>query len=384
MRLGIDPAALPYPVAAVAGSNGKGSVTAFAASILQAAQGRAARFTSPHLRRVNERFHVDGRDVEDGMLRRHWNRVAEAMNAWQAEHPHDRFGGFEFLFLVALSLFDELRPTAAVFECGVGGRYDPTRLLKSPVAALTSVDLEHTKLLGSTRQEIAFDKLDVAPAGARVCLGASTADLLPQIETYCALRDLAPTLATASAVDPPLMGAHQAENAAVAIALAEALHGAPLAAEAVAAGLAATRWPGRLETIAERPLTVIDVGHTPDAVRRAREGFEALADPDVLILGVSEDKPAEDIIPHLAAGFSRIICTRAYHKGRAPEDVAAAARAAAPQAEITTAPDVLAAWRVVDALRPTPRSVYVAGGLFLAIEAAEARAGRDPAALSFF
>ncbi|MGE0829408.1 MAG: bifunctional folylpolyglutamate synthase/dihydrofolate synthase, partial [Hyphomonadaceae bacterium] len=165
-RAGIDLATLSAGACVITGSNGKGSTAAMLASALSSAGKRTGLFTSPHLFEINERFRIDGADISDAALDRHWARLEEAADAWLAAHPGEALGGFEFLFLLAASWFSEAQCDGAIWEAGIGGRYDVTRLIHAPCAALVSLDLEHTSLLGDTLEEIAKDKIDVvAPGG---------------------------------------------------------------------------------------------------------------------------------------------------------------------------------------------------------------------------
>lgn len=364
----------------VTGSNGKGSVAAMTVSMLAAPGARVGRFTSPHLFSIRERFALNGADISLGALNLHWARVLQACRRYEAGQPEDKIGGFEFLFLVAADWFAAERCDYTVWEAGIGGRYDPTRLVRPRRTALVSLDLEHTALLGSTLEEIAFDKLDAAPQGARVFIGETA--LSGRIRSYCALRGVEPVFVTNNSHHAaPLAGPHQRGNTAIAIALAQDM--APLSSEAITAGLAATSWPGRLETINATPPIVIDVGHTPEAIRLARAGFEAMHAPAVLVCGASIDKPSDAIVRQLAPGFRAIICAAARHKGRPADEIAALARAANSSAEIISAPDMASAHAAAMKLAGRD-AIYVAGGLFLAAEFKAVHQGRDPATLHFF
>jgi dihydrofolate synthase/folylpolyglutamate synthase len=156
---------------------------------------------------------------------------------------------------------------------------------------------------------------------------------------------------------------------------------APVAIEAaIRTGLSNTSWPGRLEVITRDPLTVIDVGHTPDGVRQALVSLKAAhgADGWLLVLGISFDKKADEIARVLAPSFDTIICTSAHHKGAEAETVAAAARRANAQAAVHVAASIEDAFHLSQGLAATQqRKIYAAGGLFLAIEYATlARGGR--------
>ncbi len=387
----------------ITGSNGKGSVAAMTAAMLAACEGPVGRFTSPHLFSIRERFSIDGEDIDPEALDGHWRRVYAAARAYEARRTDDHVGGFEFLFLVAASWFAEQRCAFTVWEAGIGGRYDPVRLIKARRGALVSLDLEHTRLLGDTLDLIAFDKLDAFPDGAEVWAGPMPAHYEERIGAYARVRDLALHVVAPAhgegALDvdvgdahlrlpPPLAGPHQRANTQIAAHLACALLGAGSAARfggALAEGLARTRWPGRLERIEQKPPIVVDVGHTPDAVRQSRAGFLDQFAPCVLVCGVSADKEANAIIEALAPAFKVIVCAAARHKGRPAAELAPLARAANPEAEIVVAADMADA-RVTALHRAAERNgaIYVAGGLFAAIEFKALHLGMDPRTLHFF
>jgi dihydrofolate synthase / folylpolyglutamate synthase len=156
---------------------------------------------------------------------------------------------------------------------------------------------------------------------------------------------------------------------------------------AVRAGLGSARWPGRLEVIKQDPLTVVDVGHTPDAIRQSLASLKAIhgALGWILVVGVSLDKKAGEIAGALASSFDTIICTAAHHKGADAEAIAAAVRKANPQADVriaATIEDAVALSQELAASRN--RKIYVAGGLFLAIEYAVVARGGRAQELDFF
>jgi dihydrofolate synthase/folylpolyglutamate synthase len=379
-RLGVDLKALGRRSVVIVGSNGKGSTAAMCAALLQQADVNVGLFTSPHLFALNERFRVGDEDISDEELKHHWDRVVEAI---EASGLADKIGGFEFLFLMAADWFAARDCERMVWEAGLGGRLDPVRLLRGPLVALTSLDLEHTALLGDTLEAIAREKIAAAPSGAHLFASHTIPpEVRRAIAAYCDERSV-----RVKYVEPltgaPLPGIHQRINAALALELAREM--TPLGEEQIAAGFAATRWPGRLEKLSGEPLVVIDVGHTPEAITAALSGFADMrgARRAVLICGVSQDKDAASIITRLAPAFDVIICAAAQHKGARPALIAAHAQAANPSAEIAIAESVAEARRLALA-KAQGGAVYVAGGLFLAAEYKAVQLGRDPAALPFF
>lgn len=364
----------------IVGSNGKGSTAAMTAALLQQTGLPVGLFTSPHMLAINERFRVDGADISEPELEFHWTRVAAAVEAVGAQRT---LGGFEFLFLIAADWFVARACEHTIWEAGIGGRLDPVRLIEARHVALTSLDLEHTELLGDTLEAIAADKIDAAASGATLFFGRACAAQRAVIEARCAHRAVIPvyTPDSADAFASPLPGDHQAANATLALALACA--SANLAEMQVCVGFDATRWPGRLEMLRDDPLLVIDVCHTPGAANAAASGFKVMCEgrSGTLVCGASEKKSVEAIVSALAPGFLRVICVSAHHNGAPAARVAAYATAANPDAEILVAEDVADAHRLaLFARSPT----LVAGGLFLAAEFKAVHLGRDPRSLDFF
>lgn len=377
--LGLDLAGFGARAAAVVGSNGKGSTAAMAAALLAQSGGPVGLFTSPHLFDLNERFRIDGADIGEQELALHWRRVAGAV---EAAGEAANLGGFEFLFLIAADWFAARGCAFTVWEAGIGGRLDPVRAIEAARLALTSLDLEHTALLGPTLADIARDKLDAAPSGARVFASAFDRTLDDAIRAHCVMRGLRlEVVAAESGLACPLAGDHQRHNLALALRLAQDM--TALQRDRLQAGLDAVRWPGRLERLSETPLVVIDVGHTLQAVRCVRAAFETMRQEReaALICGVSRDKDAAGIVASLAPGFAHIVCVAPRHKGAPATDVAALAAHANPGAQISAAQDMAEARRIALA---RAGAVLVAGGLFLAAEFRAVHFGRDPESLAFF
>ena len=416
--LGIDRARLQRISVVVTGSNGKGSTAAMCVQIGRAYGLRTGLFTSPHLLRFNERMQVDGAEIDDDALARLKQRV-EAAIATVSNSMDEKFGAFEALFALACLHFQESGCDFAVFEAGIGGRYDPVRLIAARETCVTSVDYEHVELLGNSLELIVSDKSDACAAGGTIVYGENCRGLRPHLVEYNRGRGCTPLFirddiridneVTAASgqhfdfqfgyhdfrrLEVNLPGAFQFNNAAIAVTLfllwlqREQSRKAPDRIEAaIRAGLRDTRWPGRLEVIKQDPLTVIDVGHTPDSIRQSLASLTALhgADDWILVTGASRDKKAEEIIGALAPSFDTIICTAAHYKGADAQRIAAAAARANPAADIRIAATIEDAVRISQELaRERRRGIYVAGGLFLAIEYATAARGGRADDLKFF
>src|ERR1700686_1979598 len=188
--LAIDRVGLQRMSVVVTGSNGKGSTAAFSASIARAYGLRTGLFTSPHLFRFNERFQVDGAPIGDGDLERLVARIESAI----AEVPRRRreqFSPLEAMFALACLYFQESECEFAVFEAGIGGRYDPVRLAGALASCVTSVDYEHVELLGDSLELIASDKSDACASGGTIIYGENCRSLRPHIVEYNRNRDVA-------------------------------------------------------------------------------------------------------------------------------------------------------------------------------------------------
>jgi dihydrofolate synthase / folylpolyglutamate synthase len=414
----VDRARLSRISVVVTGSNGKGSTAAFCASIAQACGLRTGLFTSPHLYRFNERFQVDGVPIGDDDLARLVARIGSAIIAI-AQRSNQRFGAFEAMFALACLHFQERQCDFMVFEAGIGGRYDPARLVGALATCVTSVDYEHVELLGNSLELIASDKSDACASEGTIVYGENCRSLRPHLTEYNRTRGIASLFvrdeiriggeavsATGQRFDfrfadhdfrsleMRLLGAFQFNNAAIAVTLfllwlrrVRPQEAAAAIEAAVRSGLGAARWPGRLEVIRRDPLTVIDVGHTPDGIAQSLASLQAIhgAEGWLLVVGASGDKKADEIVGALAPSFDTIICTAAHHKGADAETIAAAVRKANPNATVHVAATIEDAVDLSGTLAATMnRKTYVAGGLFLAIEYATIARGGRARDLDFF
>jgi dihydrofolate synthase/folylpolyglutamate synthase len=416
--LGIDRARLQRISVVVTGSNGKGSTAAMCAQIGRTSGLRTGLFTSPHLFRFNERIQVDGVEIGDDTVLRLKLQVDAAI-AEVSKRIGQQFGAFEALFALACLHFQQSGCDFAVFEAGIGGRYDPARLVGAHATCVTSVDYEHVELLGNTLELIASDKSDACATGGTIVYGENCRSLRPHLVEYNRWRGCTPLFVrdeiaidneapSASGqhfdfqfgyhdfrrIELGLPGAFQFNNAAIAATLfllwlqREQPRRAPERIEmAIRSGLRDARWPGRLEVIQQAPLTVIDVGHTPDGIRQSLASLTAIhgADDWILVTGASRDKKADEIVGALAPSFDAIICTAAHHKGADAQAIATAAARANPRADIRLAATIDDAVRVSQEWAKAKRQkIYVAGGLFLAIEYATVARGDRAEDLKFF
>jgi dihydrofolate synthase/folylpolyglutamate synthase len=323
----------------IAGSNGKGSTAAMVASAARAAGLHTGLYTSPHLCRFAERIQLDGAPLDDDAFDRALGAVLERCR------PDLTF--FESLTAAAFFAFREARVDVAVLEVGLGGRLDATNVIARPIAAaITTISLEHTAILGETLEAIAREKAGIWKRGAPAVLGP-----LPD-EAERAAREVAAEVgasevvrAAPSALPLGLAGAHQAENAGVAVELLR--HVAARFpdrdwAGAVPHGLREARWAGRMETIAVGPVTVLlDAAHNPDGMERLARSLDTDPARTTLVFGALADKRWPEMLARIAPFARRRIYTEP--KGRAPAPLAAMAEiapgaaVAAPRAAVRAA-----------------------------------------------
>lgn len=319
----------------VAGTNGKGSICAYLASILSAAGHRTGMFTSPYIERFEERIRVDGVMISPDELRDVTLAVrehAEAMAEETGDHPTE----FELMTAVALEHFVRCGCDIVVLEVGLGGRLDSTNVIDAPEACVIArIGLDHTALLGNTLAAIAGEKAGIVKEGSAVVSWPQEPEAMTVIEHAaaehgCELR--VPDFAQleegavkwedgASPFRPfsyrewadlrtGILGSYQPQNATVALEAVDVLRGRGwrISDEAVRAGVAQTRWPGRFEIVEggsspDRFAIVVDGGHNPQGARALADSLAEVfpGRKPVFVIGVLEDKDyprmLEDVLP---------------------------------------------------------------------------------------
>ncbi len=383
-----------YPTVHIAGTNGKGSVAAGLASVLRSSGYRVGLYTSPHLVRFNERIQINGRPIGDGEILALYRRVRRTLRALDREPTF-----FEFTTAMAFDAFARGGVDWAVIETGMGGRMDATNVIDPCLAVITNVSLEHREYLGRTLTHIAFEKAGIVkrrrpvvtgirqPSALRVLVEIADRRAAPlyragrdfgvritgeDVFAYRGIRLRLNDLRTA------LAGEHQRANAALVLAACELLmpRAPGISERSMREGLAATRWPGRLEVVRERPLVLLDGAHNLDASRAlARHVKERYAGrPVTLVVGILDDKPYRAMLRRLAPLAARVIATQAATPRALPaERIAAAASRFSPRVEMR--PTVTQA--LEQALRTAPEQgvVLVAGSLYVVGEAKAALEG---------
>ena len=317
----MDP--LQLPCVHVAGTNGKGSVSAMIESALREAGLRTALYTSPHLIRFGERIRVGGEPIPDGDLLRLLDEAESADQIQSAESGGRQGTFFELTTAVAFKWFLEQQVQLAVLETGMGGRLDSTNVVAPLLSVITDIGMEHASYLGDSLDKVAAEKAGIIKPGRPVVVGPQRPAVMRVIEER-ARETMSPLIRADERVGVrrlsqdfdgqvlsvetadgawapfrlPLLGDFQLGNAALAIAaldwMREAL-GLPMDPEALRRGLEKTRWPGRCQVVRRDPLFLVDVAHNPDAAQALATFLKKFRGdrPVALICGMLSDKDAE-------------------------------------------------------------------------------------------
>ncbi|MDD7266723.1 MAG: Mur ligase family protein [Lachnospiraceae bacterium] len=310
----------------VTGTNGKGSICAFLASVYRAAGYRVGVFSSPHLVEVRERFRINGEmmaeaDFEDLVARLRIRCEAIEQTA------QTRFGFFEFLLAVAMTWFHEQAVDIILLEVGIGGRFDATNYIRRPAAAVIgTISLDHENILGTTVAEVAGQKAGIVKAGAPVIYLSTSAEA-DEIIRAEAKRLSAPGHCVLPPTEAdirldghslrcrvgrrelrlPTIARYQAANAAVALRTISVLQERlPVDEEQLINGIAAFSWPGRMEEVHDG--IYVDGSHNPEGVRALIDSVRYLNGKKILLFGVVNDKKYDTMIQELTVGdlFSEI------------------------------------------------------------------------------
>jgi dihydrofolate synthase/folylpolyglutamate synthase len=373
----------------VAGTNGKGSVTAMTDTALRAAGCRAARYTSPHLVHIEERFTIDGTDVSTATLREVAGDVGALVEGLVARGGLEALPTFfECTTAIAFELFRRAGVEIAVLEVGLGGRLDATNVVMPVAAAITSIDFDHQAQLGDSLESIAAEKAGIIKSAIPVVCGPLPAAAAAVIADVCDARgarlvraaervsiggdgDHLTVTAPGRRLDDvrlALPGRHQRENAAVTIALLDELGslGPPVADDAVRAGLERTRWPARLERFAWRGVEVLlDAAHNPAGARALADWLRESGWTGVtLVFGAMHDKDIAGMLAPVLPLCARVICTTAPNPRAlaAPDLAALVTRLAAPGVRVEAVPDPASA---LERAREAGGRIVGAGSIFL-------------------
>lgn len=311
----------------VAGTNGKGSTCAFMNSVLRAAGYHVAMFTSPHLVDIRERFAVDDRMVSKDTFLQAFNRVREVVSGGSS-HP----SFFEYLFLMAMAIFDKAHCDFVILETGLGGRLDATNAVCQKIACvITRISLDHTDILGHSIEDIAAEKAGIIMRGVPVvCLSSSSmsdgriwdrarelgCEITLVDDSRCEGLEISNYIHFTfhslyhgdAEITVPGYAVYQAENAMLALAVLEVVLGESMSAESMQAGIYSMRWPGRMECLGDN--IYADGAHNPDGVRAFVESVRLDGcSYRALIIGIARDKDVPRMVDEIASShlFDRVV-----------------------------------------------------------------------------
>ena len=374
------------PAVLVAGTNGKGSTSATLESILRASGYAVGFYSSPHLIDLRERWRIEGRPIDPALFVGAVDRLRRGASLADLVPTY-----FEALTLVAFLAFSEAQCDIAVLEVGMGGRLDATNVVRPMVSIITAIGFDHMEYLGRTIRAISREKAGVihrhaiaitsnvdppivevlARRAARFDVGLHLAARETRCQTV-AESDVSQTirLVTPSRnylLETPLRGAHQVENIALAVRAAEELEARFEAIDpsAIAAGVAATEWRGRLERlVVGRKIFWIDGGHNRGAAEAIATFIDwRIAQPRLLLFGIMGDKDIDAVAKILMPRFTRVIATEPYTP-RSASATALASLAHSYGIEAEAVPNVNDALEA--ALAAPESTVVVCGSLYLA------------------
>lgn len=343
----------------IAGTNGKGSVAAMCAAILREASFRTGLYTSPHLVRFHERFRLDGNEIPDKNLTRLLNQVL----------PHaGNATFFEIATALALCWFRERKADWVVWETGLGGRLDATNIVTPRLCVITHIGMDHMQFLGKTLGRIAAEKAGILKPRVPAVVPMQDATVMRVLKAHAKKNTSPLKIIRADDLDefnPPLIGAHQRWNTALAVAACR-IAVPSLAASVIRKGLRKTYWPGRCQLVKRpdgRPPVLVDGAHNaPGAFALAREVERRWGRRGVtLIFGALADKDLDGMMGNLRKVAADILLVRV-DSDRAAKPVEL--RRSLPRAGIINS--LAEALRVADEMK---RPIVVAGSLFLAGEA---------------
>lgn len=393
-QLGLNDFTSKVKKLAITGTNGKGSVAKLVNNILSEAGLSCGLFTSPHFIEFNERFKVNGVNADYKALFHAGEGVLEGIVKIES-NTQEVFGVFEFLFLVGLKLFKDSKIEMIIFEAGIGGRYDPVRLLQCDLTALTSIDLEHCNILGYTKELIAFDKVDACMSNGAVAVGNIDQSLKEKIINYLQLRGIEchfnDSVSVKSAVgieglridfgineskkiscSPNFFGYLAIENLKTAILLTELIskkYNIEISESVYKKAIEGFENSGRLSVISNTPKVLVDSAHTAEAYRYL---FETLKDnikgKIIYILGITEGRDTSELVKGVSSFPGYCVLTRASFKGEDPsslyKELSSKGLECIIQSDLAKAIDF-----AVDMSRVEVATIVICGGLFLAGEA---------------
>ena len=386
-----------YGVIHITGTNGKTSTARIAERILRELGLRTGRLTSPHLVSINERVSLDGEPISDETLVLAYEEAAPLLALADEEliaRGEAPLTFFEAFTALALQIFSDAPIDVAILEVGMGGEWDSTNVADADVAVFTAIDLDHQKSLGNTVVEIATTKAGIIKSESLVV----SSPQLPQVTEvlkaksqfatpYLSGAEFSVTRCVVDGIGTrfsyqgltgnyenlwmPILGAHQAENAATAIAAVEAFIGAgkqPINEEVLRSALADATSPGRLQVLSREPLVVLDGAHNAAGARSLAKAWRDYlgAPPTIGVISMLQDKNVADTLQEFMGLFESVIVTQA----DSPRAMSASELAKLVEGllgdRVTVEANLQNAWKLANELaKERDCAVLVTGSLYL-------------------
>ena len=327
-----------YPSIHLTGTNGKTSTARMIETLIGALGLRVGRFTSPHLESMTERISLDGEPMSEEAFVRAFNDVAPYTHLVDGEHDHP-LSFFETIVGMAYAAFADAPVDAAVVEVGMGGAWDATNVIDAKVAVLTPIAVDHAKYLGETPAAIAVEKIGIIKSGATVVTANQSEEVMALIVERCAevgatlvreglefgvtsrvpavggqMIGLQGLRGSYEDVFVPLYGAHQAQNAVLALAAVEAFVGGddPLDTDVVLEAFAEVTSPGRLEIIRRSPTIVLDAAHNPHGAAATVAALEDsfIFSPLIGVIGGDGGQGLRGLLAEFEPALAHVVCTQ--------------------------------------------------------------------------
>lgn len=329
------------PAVHIAGTKGKGSVASMIASILYASGYKTGLYTSPHLHSIRERIKLNGELISEDDLIRIVEKIEPFVAEINRENKYGKLTTFEILTAIAFVYFAKEKAEIQVIETGLGGRVDATNVINPLVCVITSISLDHMDVLGDNLADIAREKTGIIKSNCMVVSSSQKQEAQSVIDRACHKKGV-PVIKVGRDikwnaddykngfqqaqivgkygsyhVNIPLLGLHQVENAATAIAAVECLkdYEFKVTTDTIAQGISSVAWLGRFQILSDKPVIIVDGAHNADSVKKLREAL-ALYFPGKkikLIFGTSSDKDISGMVNEIGFISDDIVVTRSRH-----------------------------------------------------------------------
>ncbi|MFC2045517.1 bifunctional folylpolyglutamate synthase/dihydrofolate synthase [Chloroflexota bacterium] len=382
----------------IAGTNGKGSTAAMVTSALIASGYITGLYTSPHLNTWRERIRVNGELISEDEFVSVVEKLKPEIEVVNDKATYGRLTTFEILTTMAYVYFAMKKADFQVLEVGMGGKFDATNVIYPEVSVITSISFDHKEVLGDTLSQIAAEKAGIIKPDSVVVMSPQVDEAYRVILETCnnlnsklirvgtevtwenqGVNDSGQKLIVLGRLDNyplsiPLLGSHQLENAATAVATLEVLQekGFKVSRDSIIEGLSEVDWPGRMQIIGRKPIVVVDGAHNPDGADKLQQYIKQNLHYKraILVIGMSCDKDITGIISPLAPIFNKVIATNSHHpRVAAPATIAAEFAKHSVKAQVSDG--VANALSQAIEMAEEQDLICVAGSLFVVAEAIE-------------